>query len=206
MKSELIKTISFAAFLGLAAPAVAQENGEAAPAADPAATLDMGTDVNAGERKAGQAYVAEVIGAWEQKCIHVPDAEQDPCQMYQLLKDENGNPVAEISLGKLPDGSPAVAGATVIAPLETLLTQQLTIGVDDGSTKRYPFRFCAQMGCVANIGFTAEEVSGFKKGAKAKVVIVPAAAPKQQVNLTMSLEGFTKSFDALSVPATAAAQ
>ncbi|MCK8462330.1 invasion associated locus B family protein [Aliiroseovarius sp. S1339] len=218
MKAELMKTLPLAALLALATPAFAQDTTEApaaetpaeeapateAPAAETPAPAQPNVDLGepAGDaRQAGQTYIEKVVGDWERKCITLPDGQgDDPCQMYQLLKDEKGNAVAEISLGRLPDGGQAVAGATVVVPLETLLTQQLTIAVDGGQGKRYPFRFCAQPGCVANIGFTQSEIDGFKRGAKATVTIVPAAAPDQKVNLSMSLKGFTGGYDELIVP------
>lgn len=213
MKIELIKSLSLVAALSLGTAAMAQENSEAtaepeateqdAPAAQP--KVDMGEPVD-GARQPGKTYVEKVVGDWERKCITLPEGQgEDPCQVYQLLKDETGNPVAEISMGKLPEGNQAVAGATVVVPLETLLTQQLTISVDGTQGRRYPFRFCAPQGCVANIGFTAEEIAGFKKGAKATVSIVPAAAPDQRVNLGMSLSGFTAAYDELTAPKAPAA-
>ncbi|WP_133488301.1 invasion associated locus B family protein [Aliiroseovarius marinus] len=202
MNIELIKSLSLVAALSIGTAAMAQENSETtteeAPATQPA--VDLGEPVDS-TRQPGQTYVEKVTGDWERKCIKLPEGQgDDPCQMYQLLKDSTGNAVAEISLGKLPEGGQAVAGATVVVPLETLLTQQLTISVDGSQGRRYPFRFCTQLGCVANIGFTADEVAGFKAGANAMVSIVPAAAPDQRVNLTMSLSGFTASYDELVVP------
>ncbi len=205
MKAELIKSLSVAALFVLGTPALAQETTNTS---DPAASADdttsnsdlsMGTEVTGETLQPGQAYTKEKFGDWEVKCLNNPDGE-DPCQIYQLLTDGKGNSVAEVSLGKLPEGGQAVAGATVVVPLETLLTQQLTISVDGGQTRRYPFRFCAQPGCVANIGFTSAEVASFKKGAKATVTIVHAAAPQQKVNLNMSLTGFTAAYDALVTP------
>ena len=208
MKAELMKTLPLAALLALATPAFAQDTTEApateAPAEEAPAPAQPNVDLGepAGDaRQPGQTYIEKVVGDWERKCITLPEGQgDDPCQMYQLLKDDKGNSVAEISLGRLPDGGQAVAGATVVVPLETLLTQQLTISVDGAQGKRYPFRFCAQPGCVANIGFTQGEIDGFKRGAKATVTIVPAAAPDQKVNLTMSLNGFTGGYDELVVP------
>lgn len=205
MKLELMKTLPLAALLALAPPALAQDNTADAPkteteAAPAQPAVDMGQPVGENEA-AGQTYVQSVTGDWERRCIRLPEGQgEDPCQMYQLLKDEKGNAVAEISLGRLPEGAQAVAGATVVVPLETLLTQQLTIAVDGAKGKRYPFRFCAQPGCVANIGFTQADIDGYKRGAKATVTITPAAAPDQRVNLSMSLTGFTDSYDALVVP------
>lgn len=208
MKVELLKSLPVIALLALASPVVAQDTN--ADTADTPATeapalpqVDLGEPVD-DTRQPGQTYIEGVIGDWERKCITMPEGQgDDPCQMYQLLKDDKGNSVAEISLGLLPEGSQALAGATVVVPLETLLTQQLTISVDGGQSKRYPFRFCAQPGCVANIGFTQAEIDNFKRGANATVTIVPAAAPDQKVNLSMSLSGFTGAFDALIVPTAA---
>ena len=141
-------------------------------------------------------YLLNTIDAWELRCVKTADG-SDPCQLYQLLKDTDGNSVAEFSLFALPDGGQATAGATVIAPLETLLTANLRIAIDGGEPKIYPFTFCATLGCVARVGFTAEEVAQFKKGAKAVMTIVPAGAPDQKVNLDISLKGFTAGFDAV---------
>ncbi len=214
MKVELLKPVTLATLIALAAPAFAQDDTTATdPAADATTTtdttsetptdgaapeLDMGTEVTA-ERQPGQTYVKEVIGDWELQCAHNPEGE-DPCQLYQLLKDGAGNPVAEISFLRLPDGGQAMAGATVIAPLETLLQQQLTLSIDNGTARRYSFRFCGQQGCIAQIGFSPDEVAAFKAGNVAKAVIVPARAPDQKVELPISLIGFTKAFDAIPVP------
>lgn len=144
----------------------------------------------------GEPYIREEFGDWSLRCVRAETGE-DPCQLYQLLQDQNGNSVAEISVFPLPEGQQAVAAATIITPLETLLTQQLTLSVDAAQGKRYPFTFCAQVGCVARIGFLAEEVDAFRRGNAANIRIVPAAAPDQEVNLTVSLSGFTAGFNAV---------
>jgi invasion protein IalB len=42
-------------------------------------------------------------------------------------------------------------------------------------------------------------VAAFKRGNEAQMTIVPALAPDQKVVLTLSLEGFTASFEKVSV-------
>ena len=118
-------------------------------------------------------------------------------QLYQLLRDGQGTAVAEFSLFNLPEGGQAIAGATVITPLETLLTAEMRLAVDTGKAKRYPYSFCSTVGCFSRVGFTAEEVAQFKKGSVAKVTIVPAAAPNDTVDLTVSLAGFTAGWNAV---------
>ena len=117
--------------------------------------------------------------------------------MYQLLADADGNSVAEINLFNLPEGGQALAGGTIATPLETLLTQQIRLSVDGSQAKRYPFTFCNTVGCFSRVGFTQEEVDGFKRGNEATITIVPAAAPNETVDLTVSLSGFTAAWTAV---------
>ena len=156
----------------------------------------MGVDVDA-ENAVGTTYVRKRFGDWELQCFHVPEGQKEPCQLYQLLKDENGNGVAEINFINLPEGQQAAAGATIVTPLETLLTQQLTLAIDSGATKRYPFTWCSPVGCFARIGFSNADVASFKRGANAKVTVVPVAAPDQKVTVTISLTGFTDGYNAV---------
>lgn len=167
----------------------------AAPAGDPAA-VSMGTEAAPAADAVGSPYIAAKNGDWEQRCVKTAEG-NDPCQMYQLLKDAKGNSVAEISMFPLPKGSDAVAGATIIAPLETLLTKNLTLQIDTAKVKVYPFTWCDAQGCIARVGFTAGELAAMKNGKAGLMTIYPAAAPDQKVDLTLSLTGFTASYDAV---------
>lgn len=187
---------------------------EAAPATDaeaaagtedgapnPAEGLSMGEDVSDEAPSTGPAgtYVAEVHGDWERRCVRAEaEGGAEICQLYQLLQDQSGNPVAEISFFALPDGAQAEAGATIITPLETFLPRQITMAIDGGAAKRYPFEFCASQGCFSRVGFTASEVQQFKRGNAANMVIFPAAAPEQPIELTISLSGFTAGYDTVA--------
>lgn len=206
---DMLKSLSVSAAILMGAAGLVQAQDTTAPSegtmqADSATAdgLSMGVDADAAGKPAaddgvGSSYVEATFDAWEQRCVRTEDG-ANPCQLYQLLKDTDGNAVAEISMFKLPEGSQAAAGATVIVPLETLLTENLLIGVDGGKAKIYPFTFCSSIGCVARIGFTAEEVDQFRKGAKATLTIVPVVAPDQKVNADISLKGFTAGYDAVA--------
>ena len=212
-----LKLFAALAFLAAATPLVAQDAPDPAtdpaadpaatpatdPAADPASDLNMGAPVEAGPPQVGETYSrGEPFGDWSLRCLKAETGE-DPCQLYQLLKDADGNAVAELSMFPLPPGGQAAAGATIVAPLETLLTEQITIAVDGTGARRYPFTFCNRAGCVARVGFTAEEVAQFKAGAEASMRIVPAAAPDQEVVLRISLVGFTAGYDGTATPPAA---
>lgn len=196
--SNFLKALPFIAAVTLFAPVAsfAQTTADdAAPKIED--QLSLGEDTEA-TVALGQPYTKETIGAWEMRCIKT-EGETDPCQMYQLLDDGEGAPVAEISLFRLPGSGKAEAGATIIVPLETALPRQLSISVDAGKARRYPFAFCNPVGCYVRLGLTAEDVAAFKRGNTAKITIVPALAPDQTVDLTLSLTGFTASYDQVSV-------
>ena len=183
----------------------AQTTEEAAPAdATSADNLAMGQEIGATDGP-GSTYTAATFEAWEQKCVRT-ESGVDPCQLYLLLKDQQGNSVAEFTIFNLPTGSegPAVAGATFIAPLETLLTTGMALQIDTNKGKIYPFTFCAQIGCVARVGFTADEIAAMKQGANATITIVPFVAPNEKVELTISLKGFTAGYDAVAAANDAA--
>lgn len=193
---DTLKTIAVATALLVPATGIAQEaqpesQAEEQPQAPAATDLATGTDVKPAEPE----VISEAFGDWTVNCQQIGEAER--CQMYQLLRDQDDNPVVEVNLFRVSDQPQVFAGGTVVVPLETLLTPQLTIAVDEALGKRYPFAFCLPNGCVSRIGLTEEDVAGYKRGSKATVSIVPAAAPDRTVTLNMSLTGFTKAFDRL---------
>lgn len=183
----------------------APQMGPAAPAGPQAPAQAQGGsgDLSMGETVEpdtgpGTTYVSGNYGDWEMRCVRAPEGQRDRCELYQLLQDGDGNSVAEITIFGLPEGQQAAAGATIVTPLMTLLTQQVTLKIDDGTAKRYPFTWCGQIGCYARIGFTAAEVAAFKRGQAAQITIVPVAAPDTTVDLTVSLAGFTAGYDAVN--------
>ncbi len=161
------------------------------------AQAQEGTGLSLGEEVTQEEQISrEQIGDWELQCSTTGE-EPRPCVMYQLLKTAEGAPVAEVTLFPVQGNDSVLAGATIIAPLETLLTAPLTIALGEAATKRYPYSYCTQVGCVARIGLTQEDVDAYKQGTSATVTIVPVRAPDQVVSVEMSLSGFTKAFDAM---------
>lgn len=203
--ANLIKPLSLAALLALSGPAFAQDT--AADATPGVPELDMGQDADAAPAAAAQppaTYVDGVFDDWQRECLRNPGGD-DPCQVTQILRESpEASPIGKITLGLLPEGSEAVAGSMIILPLGTLLTQQVVLGVDSAAGKRYPFRYCDRLGCVAQIGFTAAEVAGFKAGNAGKLTIVPAAQPDAKVEVAISLKGFTAAYDSLGTPGSGA--
>jgi invasion protein IalB len=165
-----------------AAPAEAAET-ETATAGDPAAPEVM-------------EIVRDTFGDWEVRCA--PQGED--CFLYQLAMDSQNNPVAEVSILKLPEGSEAAAGVTMVTPLGSLLQSGIVLQVDQGEARQYPFNWCSQVGCFARFGLTQESINSMKRGRTATVMLASVAAPEAPVSLNLSLTGFTAGYDSLVAP------
>ncbi|MFY2826641.1 invasion associated locus B family protein [Ruegeria sp. MALMAid1280] len=171
---------------------------ESQPAAETPQT-GAGTELDLGESgpRVGEQYVKEKAGDWSVTCINT-DTDNDPCALRQILLGPQRQPIAEITIEKLAEGTTAVAGATVIVPLEILLQAQLAFSIDGAPGKRYDYQTCTPVGCIAQLGFTQGDVDAMKAGSKAKLSMVSVHAPNQLVELEMSLSGFTSGFDGLN--------
>lgn len=159
-----------------------------------------GSDLDLGQSgpRVGEQFVKEESGDWSVSCIKAETGD-DPCAMVQILNGAQGEPLAEITVGKLPAGGAAVAWANVIVPLETLLQAQLAISIDGAPRKLYNYHHCVPVGCVAQLGLTQGDIDSMKAGTKAVISLVPARAPDQILNMDLSLSGFTSAFDGLPV-------
>lgn len=207
--SDLLKSVGLAALLALAAPAMAQDaatpatdapaaEAPAAPAAEgvPAAPVSLET------------YVDEQFDDWQRECLRMPEGsgEEDPCRMAQVLKDANDNPVGKIAIGRQPAGANALASGEIALPTEMglYLPEGIAIGVDDGLKKTYGFYRCLPDACTSQLRFTADDVAAFKAGTTMWLNVV-AFLPEDRrtplrLQIPVSLKGFTKAFDSLTVP------
>ncbi len=203
LSSSRLVPLALAAMIA-ALPAGAQESATDAAEADAAAPEAVAAETEASEEAAapaegagqdalGQPYVADVIDDWQIECLRTT-LEADPCRMVQLLLDQ-GNPAVRVEIVALPEGGPAPAVATFYSPLQTLLSEQLTLSVDGGRKSKHMFNYCTPQFCVAQVPFAPDAVAAFKRGNKAEAIIVPLQAPDQTVVLEMSLKGFTAGFD-----------
>lgn len=170
-----------------AAPEPAQAETPAAPEAPAPAEAEQSA--------LGQPYVAEVAGDWQIECLRTT-LEADPCRMVQILLDQ-GNPTVRVEIITLPEGSPAPAVATFYSPLETLLSEQITLSVDGGQASKHMFNYCTPQFCIAQVPFAENAIAAFKRGNVAQASIVPLQAPDQRADLKMSLTGFTAGYDRL---------
>lgn len=206
--------------LGLAGPGFAQDAAAPAetpaapaaeaPAADAPATpapAAPATPAPAADAQAKPAdgnpaapevteIVRDTFGDWQVRCTPAGNE----CFMYQLAVDAAKNPVAEVSLLKLPAGGQAAAGVTVVSPLGTLLTSGVVVQIDTNEARQYPFNWCSQVGCFARFGLTDQSVAAMKRGKAGKMTLISVGAPDRPIALNLSLTGFTSAFDSLEPP------
>lgn len=181
-----------------AAETAAEAPAAEAPAAEAPAETAAPTDAPAApaEPQNGQPYAKETHGDWTLRCMKT-ESGNDPCELYQLLRDSDNSPVAEASV--IPMSGKVEAVITFITPLETDLQAGLGLQIDSSKEARYPFMLCAQVGCISRIGLSETELGPLKRGNKAMISVLPfGSTPNDMVKLPMSLTGFTAGMNALA--------
>lgn len=145
----------------------------------------------------GALYFKEDHKDWRIRC-QKNSAAEDSCQMFQLIVDGQGSPVAQIVFFDIPAGEGfAVAGATITVPLLTALSEDFLLQIDDHPPKAYPYAYCDKVGCYVRLGVTPVELNWLKSGTLAKIATVPYRSPDQRRVFPISLSGFTSAYDAL---------
>ncbi len=146
-----------------------------------------------------EPYIKERFENWTLKCIK-PVNSIERCEANQIIFNQKQQPVAEISIIKLPKGQVAAAAATIIVPLETILSEGLVLAIQELEPKKYQFKFCNSLGCYSQIGLTEDEVEALKKKEEASIFLKHISSGDQQIVIPMSLDGFTKIFSNLIQP------
>jgi len=185
-----------ACLAALAAGPVFAQDTDGAPQTTSDTELPLG---QAATPQVPQIYERETHGDFSVRCARVPDTAVEPCQLFQRLTDANGNPTADVNFFDVAGDGQVQGGATVVTPLQTLLTAEVTLSVDGGVERRYPFAFCDAQGCYSRMGFTAAEMAEFRAGNSVTISVRPALAPDQLVVMNLSLSGFTAGMQAITV-------
>lgn len=170
-------------------PAPAEGTATPAPGAEAAPTGQPG-------QQEVMEVVKETFGDWQVRCA----PQGNECFLYQLAIDQNKNPVAEISILKLPEAAEADAGVTIVTPLGTLLPNGVGMQIDGGQARQYPFAWCSQVGCFARFGLSNPDILSMKRGKGGKIMLISVAAPDHPVVLDLSLTGFTAAYNSLVTP------
>ena len=156
-------------------------------------------DTMISEPQKKEPYIKERFENWSLKCIK-PVNSIERCEANQIIFNQKQQPVAEISIIKLPKGQVAAAAATIIVPLKTILSEGLVLAIQELEPKKYQFKFCNSLGCYSQIGLTDDEVEALKRKEKASIFLKHISSGDQQIVIPMSLDGFTKTFSNVIQP------
>ena len=146
-----------------------------------------------------EPYIKERFENWSLKCIKTVNS-IERCEANQIIFNQKQQPVAEISIIKLPKGQVAAAAATIIVPLETILSEGLVLAIQELEPKKYQFKFCNSLGCYSQIGLTDDEVEALKRKEKASIFLKHISSGDQKIVIPMSLDGFKKTFSNVIQP------
>ena len=156
-------------------------------------------DTMMSEPQKTEPYIKERFENWTLKCIKSVNS-VERCEANQIIFNQKKQPVAEISIIKLPKGQVAAAAATIIVPLETILSEGLVLAIQELEPKKYQFKFCNSLGCYSQIGLTEDEVEALKKKEEASIFLKHISSGDQQIVIPISLDGFTKTFSNVIQP------
>lgn len=162
-------------------------------------SLAISQEDSAGKLKEPQQSgyrIKERFKDWALRCELVGDKE-GPCHIAQQLSLDGVRVIAEAQVIPISGGA-AVAGMTVITPLETALQVPFQVEIEGRSVKGYPYRYCNQAGCYVSVGLTALELNAMKKGTEALFGITRIQDEENAIVVRLSLSGFTAAYDALS--------
>ncbi len=135
--------------------------------------------------------VAAKEPAWQERCNDkVKRANGKPyCEMVStLVVQETGQRFLEFAIG-YPEGSPSARGVVTL-PLGVMLTEGVSLKVDDGPLMRFQVRYCNAGGCYAFLNLGDEVLGQFKKGNQAVFSLV--ASDQKRLSVAVPLSGFSK--------------
>lgn len=132
---------------------------------------------------------------WTVGC-ETPAADGAParCFIFQnILVKESRQQILLMAIGLLGENKQPAAILTV--PLGVYLPAGLTLTVPNAKPVRIVIEACLPKGCRGAVALNDELLDALRKGDKAHVALMDAR--RRQINLPISLKGFTKGFAAV---------
>ena len=145
----------------------------------------FGNPVSGDDKKQGRVY-----DSWTLRCDQDEAGKETSCEMFQrLVVKDTGQRVTELAIGFPPDMN-GVARGVVVLPLGILLTEDMTMQIDEGQAFSFKPRYCIQDGCIAFLDLGEQVLNIMRKGSEAKLAF--KVMNGQDVVVGLSLEGFSK--------------
>ncbi|MCB8887564.1 invasion associated locus B family protein [Vreelandella malpeensis] len=123
---------------------------------------------------------------WEVRCQS--EGGQQGCTMSQVVNNPDSNdPLMSAMVGYSPEAQSAVMA--FMLPLGVVLAPGMQLQVDDNEPVGFPYQFCFEQGCRADLPLEASLLQQLRSGNRATVSAI--APDGQRLDLNVSLMGFT---------------
>lgn len=184
------RSLLIAALVAMTSAATIAAQEPTAPAQQPTAPA---------QQPAEPELVRRDIGAWSVICA----VSGSPCAMEQIGKTAAGEDAILMQVEKLPEPTTAegrriVAVANILTPRNAFLQPGVTLRVDGGQARTYPYFACQNNGCLVQIAMDEPMVAQMRRGARLAVTLA-VFQPKGPASgdAFISLSGFTRAFGEL---------
>ncbi|MFG6666935.1 invasion associated locus B family protein [Halomonas sp. HNIBRBA4712] len=130
---------------------------------------------------------------WEVRC---PAGSQQNCTMNQIVNNpESNDPLMRAMVGYPPQaqGTPVMA---FVLPLGVNLAAGMQLQVDNNEPLGFPYQFCFEQGCRADIPLEPSMLQQLRSGNRATVSAI--APDGERLDLNLSLMGFTNASQQIS--------
>lgn len=149
---------------------------------------------------AAQDVTRTQYGDWTVACA----AGGAPCIMQKAGTTDEGQTALSMEIEKLDepqtvDGQRIEAVGNFLVPLGVLLQAGLRLQVDSGEVAASPFLLCQQNGCIVRAPLQPQILDSFRRGARARFAFTVFGndGEPRDVEVTVSLSGFTRAYNAL---------
>jgi invasion protein IalB len=134
---------------------------------------------------------------WALSCRENPETGVDDCSMFQRLVIQETNQIAlNFALGFLPNAQQQrVPVAVLTFPLGIYLPGGAEMQIDSAEPIRLQIERCFRRGCQSGFAIDDALLAQLKAGSKATVKILQSR--EEEIDLTISLSGFSAAFAAL---------
>jgi invasion protein IalB len=141
----------------------------------------------------GAAPAAGAESIWIKVCSTDQASKQKVCMTRADLRGENGSFVSSVTIQQI--GEEKRYGVGVLMPLGVLLQPGVKLAVDGAPLVTAQFTICLPQPpiCVGSVGAQGDFVDAFRKGGK--LTMTAQNNQGKEVNLDVSLVGFSKVFD-----------
>jgi invasion protein IalB len=157
--------------------------------------------VSFAQEKAAEKTSEKAGKPWEVRCEKDPATKKDEgpkrgrCEIFQRLTlKKTGERVMEAAIGFPKDKN--TARGIFIAPLGILLQAGLQMKIDDGKPYKFQLRYCEKGGCFGFVDLGDSILKEMRRGKKLTVSF--QASSKKNVNVEMTLDGFSGALDQIN--------